>query len=55
MKRMRSTHLERLNEGPQKNADGVTLTKELDETSGTEQPQERHVHAIRLQKMHPTG
>lgn len=36
-------YLEGLDEGPQQDADGVALPQELDEPSGSEQPQEAQV------------
>jgi len=38
-----STDLERLYEGPEKDADSVALTQQLDETSCSEQSQETNV------------
>lgn len=38
--------LEGLDEGPQKNADGVTLSEQFDQTSSSEQLQETHVERI---------
>lgn len=37
------SHLEGLNEGPQKDADGVSLPQQLDEAGGSEEPQETQV------------
>lgn len=37
------THLEGLNEGPQQDADGVSLSQQLDETSRSEEPQEAQI------------
>lgn len=36
-------HLEGLDEGPQQDADGVTLPQQLDEPSGSKKPQEAQV------------
>lgn len=36
-------HLEGLDKGPQQDADGVALPQQLDEPSGSEQPQETQV------------
>lgn len=43
-----SHHLEGLNEGPQQDADGVALSQQLDETSGSEQPQKTQVDHLVL-------
>lgn len=37
------THLEGLNEGPQEDADGVSLSQQLNETSRSEEPQEAQI------------
>ena len=42
-------HLEGLDEGPQQDADGVTLPQQLDEPSGSEKPQEAQVDEVILQ------
>lgn len=42
------THLEGLNESPQQDTDGVALPQQLDETSGSEQPQEAQVDHLVL-------
>ena len=41
--------LEGLDEGPQKNSDGVALPQEFDQPSGTKQPQEADIDEILLQ------
>ena len=43
-------HLERLNEGPEKNADGVALPEKLDETGGSEKTEEPNVDEVFLQE-----
>lgn len=45
-------NLERLYEGPQQDADGFSLSQQLDETSCPEQPQETQVDEIILQPQH---
>ena len=42
--------LEGLDEGPQKNANGVALPQKLDQTGGTKQPQEANIDKILLQE-----
>lgn len=42
-------HLEGLDEGPQQDADGIALTKQLDEPSGTEQAEKAEVDEVVLQ------
>lgn len=40
--------LEWLNKGPEEDADGVTLPKQFDQTSGTKQLQEAHVDRVNV-------
>lgn len=40
--------LERLYERPQQNANGVALTQQLDQSSGTEQSQKAHIECVGL-------
>ena len=42
--------LERLDERPQEDPDGVALPEELDQTGGSEQTQEAHVDEVFLKK-----
>lgn len=44
------SHLEGLNKGPQQDADGVALSQQFDEASGSEQPQETQVDHLVLEK-----
>lgn len=48
-------HLEGLYKGPQQDADGVTLPQQLDEPSGSEQPQEAQVQQSVLLDMNTTS
>lgn len=48
------THLEGLNEGPQEDADGVSLSQQLDETSCSEEPQEAQIDHFVLGHMTDT-
>lgn len=45
-------HLERLNKGPQKDADGVALPQKFNEPSSPEQPQEAQVQQSVLLDRH---
>lgn len=45
-------YLEGLHECPEKDADGVALPQQLDESSRAEQPQEPHVERIILYQTH---
>lgn len=42
------TNLEGLHKGPEQDADGVALTQQLDESRGSEELQEAHVEATRV-------
>lgn len=43
-------HLERLHKGPEKNSNGVTLTKEFDEPGRAEEAEETQVDEVILGK-----
>lgn len=44
------SHLEGLDEGPEKDADGVALPQQLDEAGGSEEPQETQVDHFVLRR-----
>lgn len=48
-------HLERLHEGPEKNADGVTLPEEFDEPGCSEEAEEAQVDEVILGKWRKRG
>lgn len=43
---VKMSDLERLNEGPQQNTDGVTLSEQLDQPGRSEKLQETHVDGV---------
>ena len=45
---MKHSYLERLNKGPEKNSDCVTLPQELDQSRGTKQPKESDIDEVFL-------
>lgn len=45
------THLKRLHEGPEQDADSVTLAKEFDKSGCPEEPQEAEVDEVVLRKV----
>lgn len=49
--RAHGTHLEGLHEGPEQDADGVTLAQQLDEPSGPKELQEAHVEAAGVHQL----
>lgn len=44
------SHLEGLHESPEKNADGVTLAEELDESGSTEEAEKAQVDEVILRR-----